>query len=1069
MKFSLKRFSLFLISASMIAAPFTSARAEDEALEIATINREDKVDFEKEILPIFRKNCLACHNSTDAESDLILETPTQIIKGGAEGPGVVAGNSAESLVLQLAARQRESYMPPDDNDVGAKQLTSQELGLIKLWIDQGATGEVKGLAGPVEWQPLPAGVNPIYAVAVSADGRFAAAGRANQIFIYHVPTQREIGRLSDTNLIGNGVYDKPGVAFLDLVQSLAFSPNGDRLAAGGYRTVKVWKRQDNVAVANVEGIADLVRSVSVSADTKLVALGLQNGSIQVVDAATGKQVRTITGHTGPVRGVVFNADGTQLFSGSEDMTVRQWNVADGAEAKSITTPAVVNGVALVLGGTQVASAGADNIIRTWALDGDGSAPAKELKGHGGPVNSIVAFGATNEFILSGSQDGTVRHWGAAEGNQVRSLNHGGPVAAVTVSGDGARFASASENKTAKLWNGADGKELAIMKGNFREVSRVEGLKRASALAAKRLDLAKKDLEAGNTRKKSEDDNLTKVKEALTKADEDLKAKTEALVKPTADKDAADKALVEANKTKETAEATQKDTEAKLKTADEALKAAQEALKAADAALKTATDAAKQAADAAKKAADAAAADADNADLKKAAEDAQKVSDEAEAARKKAEEAQVVAKTAADKATTDQKTAADGKKAADEALTKATNEAKAADDKAKAAVGPFQKATDEKAASERAQTAAKRSVERAETAVKKAADAIVGLDASVKTEETASTAAKTTADESEAKLPEKEQPYTSIAFSADGTMVAVGGNDQLVSVFDGATGVAVDNFAGHESAITAVAFVGNNVLAVSDNKKGTLWSTALAWELERQIGDADSSATFVDRVTALDFSSDGVFLATAGGEPSRSGELKVFDVESGELRLNIDEPHSDTIFAVDFSRDGQYIASCGADRFIKVFQAADGAFVRSFEGHTHHVLGVSWSADGRQLASAGADKVVKVWDFRTGDQQRTISGFGKEVTSIHFAGDSVNVVASSGDKNVHIKRADNGGNVRAIGGNEDYVYNVGVTADGKVIVAGGQDSTFRIWKDDGNVIATFAPPQPEQAADAGGEE
>ena len=128
MKFSLKRFSLFLISASIIAAPFTSARAEDEALEIATINREDKVDFEKEILPIFRKNCLACHNSTDAESDLILETPAQIIKGGAEGPGVVAGNSAESLVLQLAARQRESYMPPDDNDVGAKQLTSQELG-----------------------------------------------------------------------------------------------------------------------------------------------------------------------------------------------------------------------------------------------------------------------------------------------------------------------------------------------------------------------------------------------------------------------------------------------------------------------------------------------------------------------------------------------------------------------------------------------------------------------------------------------------------------------------------------------------------------------------------------------------------------------------------------------------------------------------------------------------------------------------------------------------------------------------------------------------------------------------
>ena len=58
--------------------------AEGELPEVAG----HKVDFEKEILPILQKNCLACHNKSDAESDLVLETPQAIIAGGSEGPSV---------------------------------------------------------------------------------------------------------------------------------------------------------------------------------------------------------------------------------------------------------------------------------------------------------------------------------------------------------------------------------------------------------------------------------------------------------------------------------------------------------------------------------------------------------------------------------------------------------------------------------------------------------------------------------------------------------------------------------------------------------------------------------------------------------------------------------------------------------------------------------------------------------------------------------------------------------------------------------------------------------------------
>ena len=1033
MKLAKKVFAFAMVF-SLLPFGLNPVNAQEGVIAIEEIKREDPVDFEKEILPIFRRNCLACHNSTDAESDLVMETPAALKTGGFEGPSVVPGNGKESLIIQLASRARESFMPPDDNDVGAKQLTPKELGLIKLWIDQGAEGEVSGAGGPVAWQPLPAGVNPIYAVDISQNGFYAAAGRANQVFLYHVPSRTEVGRLSDPAILESGIYENPGVAFLDIVQSIAFSPDGTRVAAGGYRTVKIWERSANHKVGDLPATADVPVSAVGSADGKLVAIGLNNGSAQIIEVATQKVVATVGGHGGPVNAVAFSADGTKVLTGSADKTAKLFNVADGAELRVITTPAPVNAVAFAVEGSLVVTANEDNKLRTWAVaapevpEGEAEAPVKELNGHGGPVTSVATYGARQELLLSGAKDNTARLWNVEGGNQVRSLNHGGPVTAVAVNADGSKVVSVSDNKTGKLWNAADGKELGVFKGDFNAVENVASVQRTSALANKVRDNAKKDLDDANARKKSEDDNLTKVKEALTKADEDLKTKTEAAVKPNADLKTADEALAAAVTAQEKSVTDQTAAQKAVDDAAAALKAAQEALKAAQAELAAAGD------DQAKK----------------------------DAAQAKVDAAQ---KTVAD-ATTAQNTANEGKKTADAAVTTAAAEQKKADDAQKKAAAAAQKVNDEKTASERAQAAAKRSVERAETSVQKAADSIVGFEATHKAEEAAAVAAKEIADKAAADLAATEQAYTSVAFTADGN-IAVGSVDQRVWTFSGENAAPIDGLAATGSPIKAIAVVGKQLVSVSENKAVALWNTTASWELIQTIGNPDSADVFVDRVTALDFSADGQLLAAAGGEPSRSGEIKIFNVEDGSLAMELDEPHSDTVFAVDFSRDGQYIASCGSDRFIKVFQVNDGSFVRSFEGHTHHVLGVAWSADGRELASSGADMVMKIWDFRTGDQKRTISGFSKEITSISYVGDTTNVVSSCGDKNVHIKRADNGGNVRALTGSTDFVYSVAVSADGKVVIAGGQDSTVRFWQaDNGQSVATFEAPQPEGAVAEG---
>src|SRR5262245_54424801 len=81
-------------------------------IAIAKIDRKTPVDFEKEILPILKNNCLACHNKTTTKADLILETPQDILKGGESGKVVVPKRSNESLLLKVASHQVKPMMPP---------------------------------------------------------------------------------------------------------------------------------------------------------------------------------------------------------------------------------------------------------------------------------------------------------------------------------------------------------------------------------------------------------------------------------------------------------------------------------------------------------------------------------------------------------------------------------------------------------------------------------------------------------------------------------------------------------------------------------------------------------------------------------------------------------------------------------------------------------------------------------------------------------------------------------------------------------------------------------------------
>ena len=291
---------------SIVCASQTIAESEGPPLVIAKLDRATKVDFESEILPMFRSSCLACHNRKRSKGDLILETPADILKGGENGDVVKPGHGAESSLLQVAAHQEKPLMPPKDNKVSAPDLTSQQLALLRLWIDQGAKGEVRGI-GPIQWQAPAVKLQPIDAVALSFDGRWAAVGRANQIHLYDLPTSRPSTTLIDASLGGPSTK----IAHRDLVQSLAFSPDGTLLASGGYGEIKLWRR----AVPSSKKLPVVPTTASAPATVPTI----------VPTTAPVKVPASLVAKGAPATAMAARPDGKALVAIGPDNVARLWD------------------------------------------------------------------------------------------------------------------------------------------------------------------------------------------------------------------------------------------------------------------------------------------------------------------------------------------------------------------------------------------------------------------------------------------------------------------------------------------------------------------------------------------------------------------------------------------------------------------------------------------------------------------------------------------------------------------------------------------------------------------------
>ncbi len=304
------------------------------------------------------------------------------------------------------------------------------------------------------------------------------------------------------------------------------------------------------------------------------------------------------------------------------------------------------------------------------------------------------------------------------------------------------------------------------------------------------------------------------------------------------------------------------------------------------------------------------------------------------------------------------------------------------------------------------------------------------------------------------LPVGVHPVAALDFSPDGKRIALGrGSDVLVH--DVATGQELFRLVAHRDIIQSVRFApGGNRLAAGSYEYATLW------DLDHPAVEPRKFGPHAFRVLAIDFTVDGKIMATGGGDPSRTGEVKLWDVETARLIRSLDSLHTDSVFSVRFSPDGTKLATASADKFMKVTNVADGKDLRTFEGHTHHVLGVDWSRDGKQIVTCGADNVVKTWEFESGEALKTCTPAAKQVTAVRWVPDQPRVAGASGDGSVKFWNTTSGSPQQTFTGASDYLFALAVAPDGKLVAAGGADGVVYLWNaGDARLIRKLEPAKP----------
>lgn len=272
------------------------------------------------------------------------------------------------------------------------------------------------------------------------------------------------------------------------VATVAVSADATRgLSGGGWPggsdyTVRLWDLQSGKELKTLRGHTAEVASVAFSPRSNHAVSAGKDMTIRLWDLNTGEVLRRFEGHTGQIHSVAFSANGEQILSAAYDKTIRLWDANTAQEVARLEghtgaiQQAIFSPPTDQVGGGRVLSCGMDHSIRLWDLGK--REESRRFIGHMDIVHS-VAFSPNGKWIVSGggviggNGDNSVRLWDRQNGRQLHRLDgHTNLVHSVAFTPDDGHALSASMDGTVRVWDAETGREVQCFRGHTSGVTSV---------------------------------------------------------------------------------------------------------------------------------------------------------------------------------------------------------------------------------------------------------------------------------------------------------------------------------------------------------------------------------------------------------------------------------------------------------------------------------------------------------------------------------------------------------------------------------------------------------------------